>query len=61
MKWALIDNQEIIQNIIAYDGVSEFLPPEGLTLNQVNDWCLIGQNINITQSEVKDLLTCEAQ
>ena len=32
MPWLLIDTNSIIDNVIEYDGVAEFTPPEGLTL-----------------------------
>lgn len=38
MKWALIDSQNIVKNIIAYDGVSPYRVPDGMSLVQINDW-----------------------
>ena len=32
MPWLLIDTNSIIDNVIEYDGVAEYTPPEGLTL-----------------------------
>ncbi len=46
MQWALVDRNGIIQNVIAYDGVSPYTPAEGLTLQQVNIWLGRGNNIN---------------
>ena len=46
MKWALIDPNGQVINIIIYDGVSEFQAPGGVTLLQVNDWINIGDNKN---------------
>jgi hypothetical protein len=49
MKWALVDSDNIIQNVIAYDGADEYIPPQGVTLQQVNDWLHIGDNVNQPQ------------
>lgn len=38
MKWALVDAQNIVKNIIVYDGVSPYRVPDGLSLMQINDW-----------------------
>jgi hypothetical protein len=49
MKWALVDNTNTVQNLIVYDGVAAYTPPEGLTLQQVNPWVQIGQLSTIPQ------------
>ena len=49
MRWAIVDGNGEIQNIIAYDGISAYAPPNGFTLQQVNDWLGIGSGINDTQ------------
>jgi len=49
MQWAFVDNNNIVDNIIMYDGVSQFTPPDGLSLQQINDWVGIGQNINVSE------------
>lgn len=49
MKWALVDSQNIINNIISYSEDSNYLPPPDLQLIQVNDWLNIGDNINLPQ------------
>ena len=46
MQWALVDSNNIIQNIIAYDGIAEYIPDIGLVLQQVNDWLGIDSNIS---------------
>lgn len=49
MNWALVDSNNIVQNIIVYDGESIYIPQAGFTLQQVNSWINIGQNINTSQ------------
>jgi hypothetical protein len=49
MQWALVDQNQIIQNLIMYDGVSKVVFPEYLTLMQVNSWLKIGDNINLPE------------
>lgn len=46
LKYALIDADNIIRNIIEYDGVSAYKPPTGLRVQQVEDWLDIGHNAN---------------
>jgi hypothetical protein len=43
MKWALVDSSGMVQNVIEYDGVTEYTPPEGISLQQVNEWVQIGK------------------
>ena len=50
MKWALVDSNNIIQNTIAYDGTTEYVPAEGLTLVQVNDWLDISDPVDKLQA-----------
>lgn len=47
MKWGLVDSNAICQNIIQYDGSSPYEAPEGLVLQQINDWIQIGDNVSI--------------
>jgi len=35
MQWALVDANGIIQNLIVYNGIHPYIPPEGFTLKQV--------------------------
>lgn len=44
MKWAIIDTQNIVTNIIVWDGMSPYDPGEGNTLIKINDgvYCAIG-------------------
>ena len=44
MKYALIDSQGKVENIVVYDGKEPYKPAEGLALVEVNDWLEIGQN-----------------
>ena len=46
MNWALVDANGIVQNLIAYDGKTPYSPPTGMTLEQVNPWVQVGQNID---------------
>lgn len=57
MKWALVDSQNIVQNIISYDGVSPFQPQEGQILIKINDWVNLGDNININEPTIIDNLS----
>lgn len=43
MKWAIINN-DIVENIIEYDGKSAYRPIEDLILCKVNDWINIGDH-----------------
>lgn len=46
MKWALIDENNQIVNIIVYDGKSQYEPDnKSHSLVQVNDWLNIGDSI----------------
>lgn len=46
LKYALIDADNIIRNVIDYDGSSQYKPPAGLRLQQVESWLDIGHNAN---------------
>lgn len=52
MKWALVNNENLIENIISYDGEAEYSPPDGLQLIEVNDWLNIGDDINLNEPTV---------
>lgn len=47
MKWAEVDENDIVVNTIVYDGIAE-LPglPMGIRVIQINDWLNKGDNIN---------------
>ena len=49
MKWALIDENGIVKNLIAYDGAALYTPTAGLTLQQVNPWVQVGQNADTSE------------
>lgn len=51
MQWALVDGSNIVQNIIVYDGVSDYQPQDGLSLVEVNDWIKIGDEKNTPEPE----------
>lgn len=44
MAWCLVDSNNVVQNIISYDGTSAYMPPDGLTLSEIPD----GVQINAT-------------
>lgn len=48
MKWAYVDGNNIMQNNVEYDGVSQVTPPNGWQLVQVGDWNDIGQAVTDT-------------
>lgn len=45
MKFALVDEENLIVNIIVYDGESDYTPPAGLSLVQVSDEKQIGDTL----------------
>lgn len=62
MKYALIDENNIVTNLVAYDGAADYTPPEGHFLVQVNDWVAIGSRADAvrpqpTQTEILAALT----
>lgn len=42
MIWALLDTNNIVTNIIVYDGVAEYVPDGGLTLAHIPDTYKMG-------------------
>ena len=42
MIWVLVDSNNVVKNIIVYDGVAPYAPPEGLVLKQASDSVRIG-------------------
>lgn len=38
MNWALVNESGIVENIIEYDGVEPYIPADGLSLLEINDW-----------------------
>ncbi len=56
MKWALVrKSNNIVHNIISYDGVAPYIPLDWLSLEQINDWAKIGDVKDIPQPEPKDI------
>jgi hypothetical protein len=54
MQYAFVDSNNICQNLIAYDPSlphGQVVPPTGQTLQEVNDWIQIGQNINASEPQ----------
>lgn len=49
MKWGLVDSNLICQSVIVYDPTNLYTPPDGLTLQEVNDWIVPGDNINTSE------------
>lgn len=49
MIWALVDSENTVQNIIVYDGITPYVPPNSLTLQQINPWVKIGQSVHTPQ------------
>lgn len=45
MKYALIDSNGLIQNLIVHNPSSSYTPPSGLAIASVNDWLHVGQHI----------------
>lgn len=46
MKYALVKDN-IVEGVIVYDGVAPYVPAEGLSLVQVNDWVSKGDDISV--------------
>lgn len=49
MKYALVNKDSIIENVVAHDPAlphGGYEPPTGLSIMEVNDWLNIGDNIN---------------
>lgn len=46
MKYALVDNSGIIQNLIEYSERSEYKPAEGLAVKLVHSHLAIGQHVD---------------
>lgn len=51
MRWALVDKENICQNVIVYDPDSDYEPAEGLKLLEVNDWINIGDSIDKSEPQ----------
>lgn len=49
MKWALVDSDDIVRNIIIYEESLPYTCPEWLTLTEINDWVNIGDNKDIPE------------
>jgi hypothetical protein len=52
MKWALVDVNNVIKNVVCHDSACKYEPPAGLKLMMVNDWLNIGQSIDAKEPEV---------
>jgi hypothetical protein len=51
MKWALVNSENVVINIIVYEG-SPFSPPDGLSLLEINDWVDIGMKADISLADI---------
>ena len=51
MKYALIGSNNIVVNVIEYDGIAPYTPADGLFLEQVNAWVKIGDDKNTPEHE----------
>jgi len=52
MKWALVDSNDMVVNVIVYNGSDPYLPPEGLILKEVNNWVDKGMKSDIAERDV---------
>lgn len=59
MKWALVNNENVVMNVVDYDGVSSLEPIDGLQLLEVNDWINIGDSIDMPQPVSSSSWTAE--
>lgn len=48
MQYALVDSNNVVKNFIV-PPVGEWVPPVGLTVQQVNDWVEVGQDTGTPQ------------
>src|SRR3954465_14268556 len=46
MKYALVDVDNIVINIIVYNPSNDWIVPENMRVLLINDWLNIGDNIN---------------
>ena len=56
MKWALVNAEDIIVNVILYDADAPYTPPEGTFVMEVNDWLNIGDPTTKPEPTVIDNL-----
>lgn len=49
MKYALVNASNVVENLIIYREGSQYTPPAGLTLRQVNDWVKINDDADINE------------
>lgn len=50
--WALVDSNNIVINKIVYEPSSNYVPPVGCSLREINSWVDIGMNADIKQADV---------
>lgn len=51
MKFALVANNNIVHQFIVYDGQAAYTAPDGLRVEQVQDWIRVGDVFNISQPQ----------
>jgi hypothetical protein len=52
MRWALVDSNNKVLNVIVYDGSSLYEPEEGMKLREINDWVQVGLDADIREEDV---------
>jgi len=50
--WALVDSNNIVVNKIVYDKQSNYIPPKGLKLREIERWVEIGMDADISENDV---------
>jgi len=54
MQWALVNAQDIVENVIVYDPELPYKPAEGLRIVEINDWVTIGDRFDMPQPTITD-------
>ena len=49
MKTALVDSNGIVQNVIVLDPKSDYIPPNGWVIQDVNNWVNIGDDVSMPE------------
>lgn len=47
MRYALVDENNVVVNVIEYNGSDPYTPPAGLTIKSVDDWIDIGHDADL--------------
>lgn len=59
MKTALVDVNGFVQNVIALQDGADYTPPEGLQIQEVNDWVDIGQSVDVAAPQPREQTEAE--